>query len=634
MEERTVNASGLEGPVEIAVDVHGIAHIRAETKRDLFFAQGWNAARDRLWQIDLWRKRGLGLLAADYGPGYLAQDRASRLFLYRGDMQAEWACYAEDAEEICAAFAAGVNAYVRGVNAGDLPMPKEFALAGTRPAEWAAEDVVRIRSHALTRNAISEVLRGKLLREAGPMADALRQKLEPAVELPDPAEIPELPIAALDVFRLATAGVTFPAERLEASLADAPRWSKVDPAGEVIAAPPEGSNNWAVSAARTATGRPLMAMDPHRQHALPSLRYLVHLTMPGFDAIGAGEPGVPGVSMGHNGFCAFSLTIFGADQEDVCVYEIDPEDPLRYRYGDGWETMKVVEETAEVKGCAPQTHRLEFTRHGPVIWRSEDGTRAAALRSVWWEPGSAAYMASLSVMRARSHDEYRKALRGWGAPSINHLYADVTGKIAWQTVGLSPIREGFTGLVPVPGDGSCEWAGFVAPEDMPGAVDPEAGFLASANAWNVPDDWAASHPPLGHEWFEPSRHDRIHDVLAQDAAHGCAEARALQNDVLARPALRAQAALREATLESDGARAAAELLLGWDARMDADSAGAALYELWLAKHLKPALFAIAAPKELHPLMLPGDVASAMDALERPATGSTATRRASGTSCWT
>ena len=166
-EDTTHRLSGLTGEVEIRIDRWGIAHIRAGTQDDLFFAQGWNAARDRLWQIDLARKRGLGLLAGDFGPGYLEQDRASRLLLYRGDMAAEWAAYSPDAEAICMAFAAGINIYVDGVLAGDLPLPSEFALLGNIPSRWTAEDVVRVRSHSLTRNATSEVLRARVMALAG-----------------------------------------------------------------------------------------------------------------------------------------------------------------------------------------------------------------------------------------------------------------------------------------------------------------------------------------------------------------------------------------------------------------------------------------------------------------------------------
>ncbi len=262
---------GLAHPVEIAVDRWGIAHIRAEERDDLFFAQGYNAARDRLWQIDLWRKRGLGLLAADFGPGYLAQDHASRLFLYRGDMEAEWAAYASDAQEICEAFVCGINAYVDAVNAGELELPQEFQLFGTKPAHWQAQDVVRIRSHCLTRNAISEILRANVTAQAGAKADALRKQIEPAVEPHIDNALGIVPVAAIDVFKLATASVTFSPERLDAKLDDASRWKRINTLGEIVReSETQGSNNWVISGARTETGG--RSWQPTRTAPMPCPR--------------------------------------------------------------------------------------------------------------------------------------------------------------------------------------------------------------------------------------------------------------------------------------------------------------------------------------------------------------------------
>ena len=289
----THHLPGLTAPVTLRIDHWGLPHIKAEGLADLFFAQGFNAARDRLWQIDLWRKRGLGLLAADFGPGYLMQDRAARLFLYRGDMAPEWTAYGDDAQAICTAFAAGINAGVDLVLAGKMPLPQEFAALGTKPAHWATEDVVRIRTHCLTRNAGSELARAQVLALADPDVDLLRAPLNPPVDVSEWAVNAGagLPPHALAVFELATAPVTFSADRMAAGLEEAAQWSRVDPRKTVVQAPSvEGSNNWAVAGNRTASGRPIMASDPHRAHAAPSLRYMVHLTAPGIDLIGAGEP--------------------------------------------------------------------------------------------------------------------------------------------------------------------------------------------------------------------------------------------------------------------------------------------------------------------------------------------------------
>ncbi len=235
MTYENIAVPGLSAPVSIIVDTWGIPHIKADNLMDLFFAQGFNAARDRLWQIDLWRKRGLGLLAADFGPGYLEQDRAARLFLYRGDMATEWACYSPDAEDICKAFVAGINAYIDLVEAEPERLPPEFAELGTRPAKWAAEDVVRIRSHSWMRNALSEVTRANVMAGAGTEADLLRQNLNPfkVPEVPEGLDVGSIPMAVLDIFKLALIPVSFGRERLKAGLDQAEAWRAITPLGEV-----------------------------------------------------------------------------------------------------------------------------------------------------------------------------------------------------------------------------------------------------------------------------------------------------------------------------------------------------------------------------------------------------------------
>src|ERR1700722_12694494 len=180
--EQHLTIAGLSAPVEISVDKWGVPHIKAENLPDLFFAQGFNAARDRLWQIDLARKRGLGFLAADFGPGYLEQDRAARLFLYRGDMDAEWACYGSDSKDICTAFVNGINAYIDLLGSRPELVPPEFTQLGTKPQKWAAEDVVRVRTHGWVRNALSEIVRANVMAKSDADTDLLRANLEPHVE--------------------------------------------------------------------------------------------------------------------------------------------------------------------------------------------------------------------------------------------------------------------------------------------------------------------------------------------------------------------------------------------------------------------------------------------------------------------
>ena len=607
---------GLSAPARILIDRWGISHIRAETLADLFFAQGFNAARDRLWQIDLWRKRGLGLLAADFGPGFLEQDAASRAFLYRGDMDAEWRSYAPDARAICEAFAAGINAYVDLVEREPARRPVEFATLGTAPARWRAEDVVRIRTHALSRNAVSELLRARVTAAAGAETDLLRMGLEPAITPGNPGglDLASLPLAALDIYKLATTGVHFSPERLAAGLEDARRWRQVNEAGEVLlAAASEGSNNWAVSGARTASGRPILASDPHRLHAIPSLRYFVHLTAPGLDVIGAGEPSAPGVALGHNESSAFSFTIFGSDQEDVYVYETHPDDPNLYRYGDGWRPMEIAAERFAVRGAAEQTREIAFACHGPVIHR-EPG-RAFAIRSVWFEPGAAAYLASLSTMRARAYPEFREAVRRFKAPSLNHVYADVSGHIAWLPFGLTPIRRNWDGLLPVPGDGRFEWDGYLPLEAMPEMVNPARGWVASANERNVE---SRDGFEIGYEWLEAYRAQRIAQALSAPSPHSLADSLALQTDVASFPAQRLQNLIARLPHDDADFSSARRLLRDWNGDLGADSAPAALSEYWFAKRLKPALFAALVPDpQTRALLGPGSTEGVLRTLEAP-----------------
>jgi penicillin amidase len=619
--EEQIAIAGLSATAEIVVDHWGIPHLRASNQDDLFFLQGFNAARDRLWQIDLWRKRGLGLLARDFGPGFLAQDRASRAFLFRGDMEKEWASYDPGGRMVFDRFVAGINAYVELTRREPRRLPVEFGITGSRPDLWQAEDVVRIRSHALTRNALSEVLRAKGASAYGDKTDLLRKNLEPPV-VPGNAggiDLDEVPIEVLDLFKLAIATVSFSPERMAASLSEADAWSKLNDLAEVVAESNlTGSNNWAVAPSRTSTGRAIMAGDPHRNHAMPNLRYLVHLTAPGLDVIGAGEPCVPGISMGHNGTIAFTQTIFLADQEDIYVYETEPGNPDRYRFDGEWADMEIVEERFAVKGAPEQTAGLRFTRHGPVLYADPQKRIAFALRSVWFEPGSAAYLAGLSSMRAKTLDEFKAAIARFATPSLNHLYADLSGTIAWLPFGAAPVRPNWDGLLPVPGDGRFEWNGFLGIDDMPSAINPPDGFVASANEANLPAGWDHAKTPIGYEWLEKSRALRIREVLSNDDRHTLQASLALQTDVMSLPARRLQALLR-AMPEGAGAFAQARaMLLRWDSALHADSAAGALSELWYTGHLKPALFALLVPDAaLRALLAPGDVEGILTALEHP-----------------
>lgn len=595
---------GLTAPVELIEDRFGVPHLFAQSQDDAFVAQGFNAARERLFQIDLWRRRGLGLLSEVLGPDYVEQDRATRMFLYRGDMAVEWARYAPDSQRIAENFVAGINAYVDWLEKNPGQLPEEFAVLGYRPSKWRAEDVVRIRSHGLTRNLTSEVERCRVACAAGLDTDTLRKGLQPQwrTTIPEGFDPCELPEGVLDTFDLATQEVEFGEGEIK-------RLPVRDPATE-------GSNNWVIGGERTATGRPILANDPHRGYSAPSLRYIAHLSAPGMDVIGAGEPALPGISIGHNGTIAFGLTIFPIDQEDLYVYELDPADHTRYRYGDGWEQLTVVREAVPVLGERDRVVELPFTRHGPVIHVDEQRHRAYAVRTAWLEPGMSPYFGSIGYMRARDYGEFTEAMRDWGAPTENQVYADVDGNIGWVPGGLAPKRVGYDGLLPVPGDGRYEWDGFYSGDDLPRSFNPPEGFVATANQMNLPPDFPYRERKLGFEWTNPFRHQRIVEVLSAQRAHALPDSEALQNDQLSIPARRLTALLSHVDSGESGVRRALRMLRSWDHVESAESGAAALFEVWLSRHLGPAFIRAVAPDATEVIPDP-DTLVLLEELENP-----------------
>jgi penicillin G amidase len=579
----TVQLAGLKQPVDILVDHWGVPHIYARNEADLFFAQGFNVARDRLFQIDLWRRHGLGELAEVFGPEFVEQDKAARLLLYRGDMKKEWAAYSPDAESIATQFAAGVNAYIRWLTTHPQQVPYEFKLLKYQPARWSAEDVVRIRSHGLGGNLTKEVDRARVVCAAGWKADEIRQRLEPPWQTSVPAGLdPCLPKNVLNVFSLATKTV-----RLAPGAAPG-SYTLAAVESEPANAPSYGSNNWVISPQKSATGRAILASDPHRDYVQPSVRYLQDLNAPTLHIEGMGEPFAPGVSFAHNDWIAYAGTVFWIDQEDLYVYQLNPANPEEYKYQGKWEAFRSIHEEIKVKGQHPVTAELKFTRHGPVIYVDQEKNRGFAVRTAWSEPGTSPYFVSVAVMRARTFAEYEKAVDRWGKPALNMVYADTKGNIAWTPRGYAPIRPNWDGLLPVPGDGKYEWAGTWTGAQLPQSYNPRSGYLTTSNEMNLPPDYPYKEKKLGFEWSDPSRHQRIDEVLSRLPKVSLEDSMRLQNDELSIPARRLLALLRPLTSNDAETQSALQLLQKWNASLDSNSAAAALEEVWFTRHLQPA----------------------------------------------
>ncbi|QOY21989.1 penicillin acylase family protein [Xanthomonas citri] len=581
-----LTVEGLEQPAKILVDRWGVAHIYAATDDDAFFVQGFNVARDRLFQLDLLRRKGLGQLSEAFGPEYVAQDRASRLFLYRGDMAAEWASYGPDARRDVGHFVAGINAYIAWLGSHPQALPYEFRTLAYRPQRWAPEDVVRIRTTGLSRNVKSEVARAQVACKASLPVDAMRVTLQPAwtTRLPDGLD-PCLPEQVLKVYELATQSPRLVADTHLATSEPA----QAEPGEEASA---EGSNNWVIAPHKSATGHAVLADDPHRAYTVPSLRYFVHLTSPGLDIIGAGEPTAPGIAIGHNRTSAFGLTIFNIDQEDLYVYRLNPVDNASYWYRGRWEPLRTEHEAIAVRGAAPVEATLQFTRHGPVVYLDTDRHLAYAIRSVWSQPGTAPYLGSLRYLRSTSFFQFRQALGHWSAPSVNQVYADVNGTIGWATAGMAPRRTHGDGLLPVPGDGRYEWSGFWNGESLPWSENPDAGFITTSNEMNLPKDYPYAQRKLGFEWANAARHARITQVLSQLPKVSLEDSERLQNDQVSPPAQRLVALLKPLHAQDAETHAALALLQPWNGELAADSAAAALEEMWFSRYLGDAYKAL------------------------------------------
>ena len=553
----TLRVPGLQKAVSVVRDRWGVAHIYAENQHDLFFAQGFVVSQDRLFQMELWKRSGQGRLADILGPAALARDVNARRLRYRGDMDAEYHSYGADTKEILQAFTDGINAFIVEREKPDGPgLPVEFQMAGFKPENWKPEDCLnRMAAFSMTGNAFRELQHAQLVATIG------AAKAQQLLDLD--------PVVALD----SATGLDFNglSPKLLSGLVGSD--TRIEFPGKALAE----SNNWTISGKLTESGKPLLANDPHRVVAVPSLRYMVHLVAPGWDVIGAGEPGLPGVALGHNQDIAWGFTIFGLDQQDLYIEEINPGNPLQYKTANGWETMRVEKETFAVRGQTAVTEELKFTKHGPVMW--EDGKRALAMRWVGAEPGTAGYLGSLAIDRARNWNDFEAAMKGWKVPSENIVYADRAGNIGEHSTGLAPLRS-WTGLLPVPGDGNFEWSGFLPVDKLPHFFNPAAGFVATANNRMTPEGYPYK---VGFQWYSVYRARRIKEVLEQAKKSGkklsVEDMEKLQNDLLSIPARDLVGLLRQAAPNSTDP--AIRLLLSWDATVTRESAAAVLFELWM-----------------------------------------------------
>jgi penicillin G amidase len=580
LQDTTLAVPGLSQPVEIRRDRWGVNHIYASNEQDLFFAQGYAAARDRLFQFEMWRRQATGTVAEILGRRELERDRGARLHMFRGDLDAELAHYHPRGKAIVEAFVRGVNAWIAETERTPALLPLEFTMLGITPGRWTPAVVIS-RHQGLTSNVTSEVGSVRAMKAMG--AEALRslqyfQGGEPVFTLDPAINLAAFPDNVLSVYNAFRNPVQFKPEdvapRFRGSMQPRHAGDETGP----VDPRDVGSNNWVISGSRTQSTFPILANDPHRAQSAPSLRSWVHLVAPGWNVIGGGEPVLPGVSIGHNEHGAWGLTIFGNDNEDLYVYETNPANANEYRYQGRWEPMRVVLDTIAVKGASAEPVELKYTRHGPVVFEDRTAHRAYALRAAWLEPGSAPYLASLRMNQARSWEEFREACAYNRMPAENMVWADRGGSIGWQAAGIQPLRRNWSGLLPVPGDGRFEWDGFLPITALPHEVNPPRGFVVTANHYLFPGDYPWKEA-LHFTWADPFRASRIAEVLGSGRIFSVAETARLQNDDLSLPA-RALVPLTRGLLLEGAAAQARDALAAWNLVLDQDSAVAGIYAMF------------------------------------------------------
>jgi len=580
----------LEHSVEIITDQWGVPHIYAQSEHDLFFAQGFYAARDRMFQFEIWRRQATGTVAEILGERELDRDRGARLFRFRGDMEREMAHYHPRGKQIIGAFVAGVNAWIRQTQAKPELLPLEFKMLGIKPGLWTPEIVIS-RHQGLLNNVQNEWKNAKALALLGEDKLKTLQWFHP--KEPDLQLDPKIPVAlfqhdVLKVYDAFRKALEFKPEDLIGAIRNPNQKEYKDFAAtealEHLEAQAErqsnvGSNNWIVSGNLTQSGFPMLANDPHRAISTPSLRYMAHLHAPGWNVIGGGEPVIPGISIGHNEYGAWGLTIFATDAEDLYVYETHPNNPNLYKYGTEWRAMSIIKDTIKVKGKAPVIVEHKYTHHGPVLFEDAKLKTACAIRCAWLEVGGAPYLASLRMGQAKNWEEFRLACQYSHIPAENMIWADRAGNIGWQAVGITPVRRNHSGLIPVPGDGRYEWDGYLPILERPSVLNPSQGFFATANENVTPNDyphWEA----VGFEWADPYRGDRCAEVLGSGRRHTLQDFIQLQTDYLSIPARNLVPLLRNLPCTDTSAEWARKQLLNWDFQLDKNSIAATLYDAW------------------------------------------------------
>ncbi|HEY7095108.1 MAG TPA: penicillin acylase family protein [Terriglobales bacterium] len=568
----TLTVSGLSAPVTVTRDGHGVPTLEASTLPDLFFAQGYVTAQDRLWQMDVMRRFAAGELSEILGEDLVKHDREQRILGMRQAAKKSLDILSVEDRGFLDAYTRGVNAYVDS-HAEKLPV--EYRILRYRPRHWSAEDstliaaqMIKDLNHGTYEDALA---REKILAKLGPdLASDLyvntswhdrpptvaRPTLEHSGDQDDEDEDEESDGPESSV---ATKGSTFLYDDVSLPL-------DTDYA--------IGSNNWVVSGAHTISGKPLLSNDMHLGHQMPNLWYEAHLRCANYDVAGVTLPGLPFVVVGHNQRIAWGFTNVGPTVEDVYIETFNAAG--QYKTPEGWKDPERRHEVIHVKGNLDVNFDVTLTRHGPIISSLVLGeTRPLALR---WTLYGGVGNPLFEVNSAQNWEDFRRAFSHFDAPGQNVVYADVDGNIGYQTTGKIPIRvHGDGGLPEAGNDNAHEWTSYIPFEKLPSTYNPPWGIIATANGRISPDDYPYS---ISTGWEAPWRSARIYRVLESGKRFSVSDMLSLQTDIYSEPdrffAERFVYAVDHAAKPSDRAKEAVEIMRGWDGRMTADSSAALL----------------------------------------------------------
>ena len=576
-----IKVDGLKQSVEVYRDKWGINHIYAQNQHDLFFSQGYTAAKDRLFQFEIWRRQATGSVAEILGPDEIKRDIGTRLFMYRGDINKELNHYHPQGEEIIEAYVEGVNKYISDILKTPEKLPLPFKMLDIIPEKWTPEVVIS-RHQGLLGNIEDELEIGRTVALIGEkkVKDLMWfHPKDPEIKLDPKIDRSLLFEDLLGLYNSYRNPVEFKQEHLIEEYRNKKAVSFINRFNDLSSKSLDiGSNNWVLSGKKTIDGNTYMANDPHRTIAVPSLRYMAHLVAPGWNVIGGGEPEIPGISIGHNEYGAWGLTVFRTDGEDLYQYDLNPKNPLQYMHNGKWKDIKIIKETLSVKGEPDREIELHYTHHGPITYLNKKALKAYAVRCAWLEPGGSPYLASLRMDQAKNWQEFREACSYSNIPGENMIWADVKGDIGWQAVGIAPIRKNFSGLVPVLGNGKYEWSGYLPIVEKPNSFNPKKGFIATANQNLTTSDYK-NWDAIGFTWTDPYRGDRVNEFLGSSDSLTMGDMKKLQVDVTSLPAKSLVPYLEKVSFK-DFENKQKLKLLDWDFRLTPNSVEAAIYVAW------------------------------------------------------